>query len=109
MWATTTAGRWRDCAARDRTESAVAALIRITKPSEIGEPKRSRIWLMSFIIGQAIQGRGEFVRLALEEAGADYVDVARKPKGMDSMLALLKMGRPRDRPSRRPSSRMATR
>ena len=26
-----------------------------------------------------IQGRGEFVRLALEDAGADYVDVARKP------------------------------
>ena len=25
-----------------------------------------------------IQGRGEFVRLALEDAGADYVDVARK-------------------------------
>ena len=25
----------------------------------------------------SIQGRGEFVRLALEEAGADYVDVAR--------------------------------
>lgn len=28
-----------------------------------------------------IQGRGEFVRLALEEAGAEYVDVARKPEG----------------------------
>jgi glutathione S-transferase len=27
----------------------------------------------------SIQGRGEFVRLALEEAGADYVDVARDP------------------------------
>jgi glutathione S-transferase len=27
-----------------------------------------------------IQGRGEFVRLALEEAGAEYVDVARLPK-----------------------------
>ncbi|HZZ87757.1 MAG TPA: glutathione S-transferase [Caulobacteraceae bacterium] len=26
-----------------------------------------------------IQGRGEFVRLALEEAGAEYVDVARRP------------------------------
>jgi len=26
-----------------------------------------------------IQGRGEFIRLALEEAGADYVDVARLP------------------------------
>ncbi len=25
----------------------------------------------------SIQGRGEFVRLALEEVGADYVDVAR--------------------------------
>jgi glutathione S-transferase len=28
----------------------------------------------------SIQGRGEFVRLALEEAGADYVDVARLPE-----------------------------
>lgn len=28
-----------------------------------------------------IQGRGEFVRLALEEAGADYVDVARSGDG----------------------------
>ena len=27
-----------------------------------------------------IQGRGEFVRLALEAAGADYVDVARGPE-----------------------------
>lgn len=27
----------------------------------------------------SIQGRGEFVRLALEEAGAKYVDVARQP------------------------------
>ena len=36
-----------------------------------------------------IQGRGEFVRLALEEAGADYVDVAREPGGQGSMLRLL--------------------
>ena len=28
-----------------------------------------------------IQGRGEFVRLALEAAGAEYVDVAREPPG----------------------------
>jgi glutathione S-transferase len=28
-----------------------------------------------------IPGRGEFVRLALEEGGADYVDVARRPEG----------------------------
>ena len=39
-----------------------------------------------------IQGRGEFVRLALEAAGADYIDVAReegKGKGMAAMQALL--------------------
>jgi glutathione S-transferase len=36
-----------------------------------------------------IQGRGEFVRLALEEAAADYVDVARGDGGEDAMLALL--------------------
>ena len=36
-----------------------------------------------------IQGRGEFVRLALEEAGADYVDVAREKGGMQAMMRLL--------------------
>jgi glutathione S-transferase len=36
-----------------------------------------------------IQGRGEFVRLALEEAAADYVDVARGPGGQGAMLRLL--------------------
>jgi len=37
----------------------------------------------------SIQGRGEFVRLALEEAGASYVDVARTDGGEKRMLALL--------------------
>jgi len=37
----------------------------------------------------SIQGRGEFVRLALEEAGADYVDVARTEGGEERMMALL--------------------
>jgi glutathione S-transferase len=36
-----------------------------------------------------IQGRGEFVRLALEEAGAAYVDVARKRGGTAAMFKLL--------------------
>jgi glutathione S-transferase len=40
-----------------------------------------------------IQGRGEFVRLALEEAGAEYIDVARRSErsgmGMPSMLRLM--------------------
>ena len=38
----------------------------------------------------SIQGRGEFVRLALEEAGVDYVDVARGPKGVEKLMAALK-------------------
>ena len=37
-----------------------------------------------------IQGRGEFVRLALEDAGADYVDVARVEKtGVAAMVRVL--------------------
>jgi glutathione S-transferase len=37
----------------------------------------------------SIQGRGEFVRLALEDAGADYVDVARSRNGMKAMRDLM--------------------
>jgi glutathione S-transferase len=37
-----------------------------------------------------IQGRGEFIRLALEDADADYVDVARRPKGMQAMAFQMK-------------------
>jgi glutathione S-transferase len=39
-----------------------------------------------------IQGRGEFVRLALEESGASYVDVARRPNkngGVPAMMTFL--------------------
>ena len=44
-----------------------------------------------------IQGRGEFVRLALEAAGAPYVDVARERgagRGMKAMTAMLEGGAP---------------
>jgi glutathione S-transferase len=34
----------------------------------------------------SIQGRGEFIRLALEDAGASYVDVARDPKQMPRLM-----------------------
>jgi glutathione S-transferase len=36
-----------------------------------------------------IQGRGEYVRLGLEEAGADYADVARGPRGMAAMMKMM--------------------
>jgi glutathione S-transferase len=34
-------------------------------------------------------GRGEFIRLALEEAGADYVDIAREPGGTAAMMEIM--------------------
>src|SRR5437660_7708169 len=42
-----------------------------------------------------IQGRGEYVRLALEDAGADYEDVARSASGMAAMSRMIEQG---DRP-----------
>jgi glutathione S-transferase len=40
----------------------------------------------------SIQGRGEYVRLALEEAGADYDDVARGPGGVSAMTRMMEAG-----------------
>ncbi|HLI65900.1 MAG TPA: glutathione S-transferase [Caulobacteraceae bacterium] len=38
----------------------------------------------------SIQGRGEFVRLALEQAGAAYRDAAREPDGTRAMMRLMR-------------------
>src|SRR5437868_199145 len=40
-----------------------------------------------------IQGRGEYVRLALEEARAGYVDVARRGNGMAAMTRMMEAGK----------------
>jgi glutathione S-transferase len=45
-----------------------------------------------------IQGRGEFVRLALEDAGAAYDDVARKAGGTNRMFAMMNGGRDKHPP-----------
>jgi glutathione S-transferase len=42
----------------------------------------------------SIQGRGEFVRLALEQAGAPYVDVARGPGGVAAMTKRMRAPAP---------------
>src|ERR1044072_6477015 len=44
-----------------------------------------------------IQGRGEFIRLALEEAGADYEDVAWK-RGRECTIALMQRKGEKHRP-----------
>ncbi|SFK26411.1 glutathione S-transferase [Methylorubrum salsuginis] len=48
-----------------------------------------------------IQGRGEFVRLALEQAGAAYIDVARRPHEEGGGIAAM-MDRLEDEPIRPP-------
>jgi glutathione S-transferase len=40
-----------------------------------------------------IQGRGEYVRLALEDAGADYDDIARRGNGMSEMMKMMEAGK----------------
>jgi glutathione S-transferase len=45
-----------------------------------------------------IQGRGEFVRLSLEDAGAAYDDVVRSKGGMNRMLAMFEGGRDKHPP-----------
>jgi glutathione S-transferase len=40
-----------------------------------------------------IQGRGEYVRLALEDAGADYDDAARHGNGMSDMTRMMDAGK----------------
>ena len=44
---------------------------------------------VAFYYWPMIQGRGEFVRLLLEEAGADYLDVARTKGGTAAMMRFL--------------------
>ena len=41
----------------------------------------------------SIQGRGEYVRLALEDAGVDYDDVARGKRGTDAMMRMMEPGK----------------
>ncbi len=50
-----------------------------------------------FYYWPTIQGRGEFVRLALEDAAADYVDVGRK-RGADAIVAMLERKREKHPP-----------
>src|SRR5262252_3653741 len=64
-----------------------------SRGSEPGGPMRYELFYWP-----GIQGRGEFIRLALEDAGASYIDLARKSGGMDRMFSLLKKQSLKERP-----------
>ena len=55
--------------------------------------RRCHRCVTSSITGRCIQGRGEYVRLALEEAGAGYADVARRGNGMAAMTRMMEAGK----------------
>jgi len=59
----------------------------LRKPTERGKIMRYELYYWP-----GIQGRGEFIRLALEEAGAGYIDVARKKGGMAKMMRAMERG-----------------
>src|SRR5258707_126062 len=56
--------------------------------------RKRRAMAYEFFYWPEIQGRGEFVRLALEDAGAAYIDVARRleseGRGVPAMLAVMR-------------------
>src|SRR5947209_9813349 len=72
-------------------------------PARGGEPERASgqtggAMRYELYYWPSIQGRGEFIRLALEDAGADYVDVARRPKGMQAMMRMMESRALKKRP-----------
>src|ERR687895_15573 len=87
-----------------RESAAVTSRLRLLRRAATKEPQRAHSPAIKVAVQSAcprsctlrsmsyelyywpgIPGRGEFVRLALEDAGAEYVDVARRPKGMRAM------------------------
>src|SRR5438309_104066 len=55
----------------------------------MGGQERSSVAAIELHYWPTIQGRGEFVRLLLEEAGAEYVDGARRKGGIAAMMRFL--------------------
>jgi glutathione S-transferase len=69
----------------DKSVSAAGAAANLA-----GERRPMRYQLYYYA---SIQGRGEFVRLVLEEAGAAYVDVARRKGGTAAMMKIIDVKR----------------
>ena len=80
-------GVWFFATARRKISAPARSIIGRSEPISRG----SNAMRYELYYWPTIQGRGEFVRLALEEAGADYVDVARRPgrRGVPAMMKLL--------------------
>jgi len=57
------------------------------------EPKEMPSMRYQLYYWPTIQGRGEYIRLALEEAGAAYTDVARSGNGINAMMKMMEAGK----------------
>src|SRR5687768_2432924 len=69
------------CRYLGRPKSSGYVFMRVAKEFVIPGGPRRPLLTYQLHYWPTIQGRGEFVRLALEAAGAAYVDVAREPPG----------------------------
>ena len=75
-WASTTSAATRSCSRRSGSASACArARASATSTTRRRKPTTRSSVKYRLYYWPEIQGRGEFIRLALEDAGADYVDV----------------------------------
>src|SRR6476661_11021547 len=74
-------------------DAKVHAAVRPVPLHAIIEKRRRTTMRYELYYWPSIQGRGEFVRLALAEADADYVDVARRKGGMAKLERLLESQR----------------
>jgi glutathione S-transferase len=76
-----------------RGSTAGTAETFVATMQSLGHWQEKRVMAYEFFYWPEIQGRGEFVRLALEDAGADYIDVARgsehEGRGVPAMLAIM--------------------
>ena len=90
-------------ALKARPDEGSAALIRrdfaptFSRKREKGTPTTEKAMPYELYYWPGIQGRGEFVRLALEEAGAAYIDVARQHgagRGVKALMAMMDGAQP---------------
>jgi glutathione S-transferase len=85
----------RNASLAEVQEQTADLVVRKQNPITINDDRQSNRDLRTHMpyelyYWDGLQGRGEFVRLALEEAGADYLDVARSGDGSDRMMDYLK-------------------
>ncbi|KAK3498984.1 uncharacterized protein B0T23DRAFT_400688 [Neurospora hispaniola] len=79
------------------TSSSTAERVKMSSEGAAAKRQRSNKDVpYNLIYWPGIPGRGEFIRLTLEEAGAEYIDTAQVEGGIDEVMAYVKGEKPDD-------------